>query len=106
MALKSVYRIYFYCIFSFCGCVRLLAGGDNELVIIEQKIEALKERLSDNRLVQMSEEVEGQEMMIADWDAYSRELQRIQKKQEEDKSIENQIRVLEQHKAWLLKQKP
>jgi hypothetical protein len=75
----------------------------NELSAIEQQIHVLKERWHQINLLEMKEEVKGQGLMIADWEAYSQELQLIRQQEHEDHQIELKIKKLEERKAELLK---
>lgn len=76
----------------------------NELETVEEEIQALKESLSQERLVETNEEVKGQEEMIADWDAYAQTLERVRKQEEKDRQIQAQIQQLENRKAQLIQQ--
>jgi hypothetical protein len=76
----------------------------SELKMVEEEIRALKKRLHQDQLREMKEEVGGQGLMIADWDAYAQELQLVRKQEEEDNHIQMQIQNLELRKAQLLKQ--
>lgn len=94
-------------IFTLCFSFPLLGLDEltpqqRELVEIEKKIQTIKERLQEKRLIEIKEEVEGQEFMIADWEAYRRELERIRKEEEEENRIKIEIKLLEQRKAFLL----
>ncbi|WP_068466758.1 hypothetical protein [Candidatus Protochlamydia phocaeensis] len=75
-----------------------------ELASIEEQIASLKKRLHDAHLQEMQEEVEGQGLMIADWEAYSREIQKIKQKEEEIEHLQKQLEELQQRKNYLLKQ--
>ena len=78
--------------------------AQTELSVIEKRIEVLKERLHQDRLTELDEEVKGQKYMIGNWDAYGNELEHIHKQKEADKKIESELKQLEQRRAELLKQ--
>ncbi len=80
------------------------SSPSSELEMIEEELQVFKDRLYQHRLKEMKEEVEGQGLMIADWDAYAKELQLIRKQEEEDNQIKQQIKKLEERKAYLIKQ--
>lgn len=91
-------------VFLTLGVEATVLPSHSELKIIEEELQALKKRLHQNQLKEMKEEVKGQELMIADWDAYAQELQLIRKQEEEDRYIQMQIQNLEQRKSLLLNQ--
>lgn len=79
------------------------AFEQSELVAIEHEILALKVRLHRDRLKELKEEVKGQGLMIADWEAYAHELELIREQKKEDNQLELQIKKLEERKAQLHK---
>ena len=80
------------------------AGQKNEVEAIEQKIQALKKSLKQDRFKEMDDEVKGQGYMIADWDAFSKEIGKIRQDEVDERRIEDQIRQLEQEKERLQQQ--
>ncbi len=92
------------CIFSLLPFNGQATSTQSELKMVEEEMHVLKKHLHQNQLKEMNEEVEGQGLMIADWDAYARQLEFIRKQEEEDRKIQMQIQYLEQRKAELLKQ--
>ena len=68
----------------------------NERIEIEDRIQTLKDRLHQFNIKEMHEEVASQGDMIADWEAYSKDIQYIRKLEEEELKIQNEIKQLEQ----------
>lgn len=96
----------FFC--TFCSWESLWGSSanshdSNELLLIEQKIKILKERLHESNLQEMVEETEGQKFMLGDWEAYSKQLTDIRKQNEEEHKIELEIERLEKRKIELEK---
>lgn len=73
----------------------------SELQMIDREIESLKSRLQKNETAEMKREVEGQGLMIADWEAYAKDVEQIRKLEEQDEQIRQQIKKLEERKAYL-----
>lgn len=80
------------------------ASEKNDPAALEQKIQTLNDRLQQARFKQMDEEVKGQALMIDDWAAYSKELEKVHKMEEKERELENEIQQLEQQKDTFLKQ--
>lgn len=96
---------WIFCVFCLLPLLTLAetSSVQGELAEINLEILALKKHLHHDRLEEMKEEVTGQGLMIADWEAYARELELIRQQELEDKQIEAQIKKLEERKAQLLK---
>lgn len=77
---------------------------NTELESIEQRIQILQERLQQSQLIEIKEDVEAQRFMIANWEAYSQEIQELRQLENEEEQIQLQIKELEQRKAQLLQQ--
>lgn len=71
---------------------------------IEQELTILKKQMHELQVKELNDEVEGQGYMIADWPAYSREVQEIKDLKEQEKLLQQNIDHLERRKAALLKQ--
>ncbi len=71
---------------------------------IEQKLTILKKKMHEMQVKELNDEVEGQGYMIADWQAYSREVQEIKDLKEQERQLKAHIDHLERRKAALLKQ--
>lgn len=96
--------LYFCCLLLLWGCSETASSSSQgELTVIEQEIQLLKDRLHRIQIEEMKEEVEAQELMIADWDAYAKELEFIRKLEEEEKQIQFKIQELQERKANLIK---
>lgn len=76
----------------------------DELMAIERELQTLEERWHQINLKEMKEDVEGQGLMIADWEGYRRQLELIRQQEKEDDQIEARIKELEKRKAQLLHQ--
>lgn len=74
-----------------------------ELPVIENDEKELKQRIREQHLKEMNEQVDSQGKMIADWPKYSQEVEQIKQLEDETRELEQQLRVLEQRKAELLK---
>jgi len=79
------------------------SSAQTELKVIEEKIQALKNLLQENQTTEMDEEVRGQGLMIADWDAYAKDLQKVDKVEERDRVIRLDIQKLEERRSSLMK---
>ncbi len=97
------WMFWIYCFLPFYGWSEMTSSS-TELNRIEKDIQVLKDRLHQEQLKEVKEEVKGQELMIADWNAYAQELELIHRQQEENKQIQIQIQKLEERKAYLIKQ--
>lgn len=75
---------------------------ESDLTQIEQEIQMLKDRLQQMQIKEISEEVKGQGLMIADWDAYAKEIELIREQDKEEKNIRLKIQQLEERKAHLM----
>ena len=75
-----------------------------ELEKVESEIQILRSRLYQNQLHQMRQEIESQDLMLANWKGYGKEIEHIRKQEEEERQIEEQIRQLEAKRQHLLKQ--
>jgi hypothetical protein len=76
----------------------------SEVQTIDQEIQSLKSRLHKNQAAEMKKEVEGQGLMIADWNAYAKDIEQIRKLEDQDELIRKQINKLEERKAYLIQQ--
>jgi len=76
----------------------------DEVHQIDQEIQHLQDQLHSDYQKEMKEEVESQKYMIADWEAYSSELQQVKHQKHEERIIKRQIEQLYQRKTQLLKQ--
>lgn len=91
-------------------CLPMLMWGkmdqphSSSIVEVDEKIAELNRTLHKYYLQEMYEEVEGQGLMIADWEKYGQEVKRIRKKEEEIQLIQEEIHQLEQRKAQLLQE--
>lgn len=95
--------LYLCCILPFCGWSEQ-ASNVSKSSEIDKEIQVLNQRLDQIQVKEMKEEVESQGLMIADWDAYAKEVELIRKQEEEEKYIQMKIKELEERKAELLKQ--
>ena len=97
-------------IFLFACCLLPIGGWSEELsqkkdlAAIEQQIQALKNSLKEQELKEMDIEVKGQGDMIADWPAYSKDIEQIRQQDEKERQIQSEIQQLEHQKAELMKQ--
>lgn len=97
-------------IFLFTFCLLPLGGWSeessqkNDLDAIEQQIQVLKNSLKQHELKEMDIEVKGQGDMIADWPAYSKDIEQIRQQDEKERQIQSEIQQLERQKAELMKQ--
>ncbi len=62
----------------------------------DQHIQELKQTLSHLEALENQEEVKGQGEMIADWEAYRKDLQKIRQLEEKKMEIQKQIEQLEE----------
>ena len=69
---------------------------------IEKEIEVLKHQYHALEMKEMKENVEGQEMMIADWQAFAKNVEQIRQDEEVKKEMQAKIKHLEEEKAHLL----
>ena len=76
----------------------------NELKMIEEKINLLKLQLNANQKEEMKKEVVGQELMIADWSPYAQDLESIQKLESQNNQIRDELKALEERKRQLIDQ--
>jgi chromosome segregation ATPase len=90
------------CLLPFIGWSAETASTQEELMAIEKEIQTLEERWHQINLKEMKEDVEGQGLMIADWEGYRRQLELIRQQEKEDDQIERRIKELEKRKAQLL----
>lgn len=79
-----------------------LPHKEKELESIDLQIQNLQKKLHSDELQEMKKEMEGQGLMIADWDAYAEEIQWIRKENEEEKKIREEIEALKKRKSLLL----
>ena len=100
--MKSIYLFVLLTLF----CFILHAQSKNETEEIEKRISFLKERLHQNELIEMKEEVSGQSSMIADWRAYAEKVEKIRETEAEETKIRVEIKRLEDRKQSLASQKP
>jgi hypothetical protein len=89
-----------FCILPFQGWAEQ-SVSKSEIELIEKQIQELKKRLHENEVKEMKEEVKAQEYVIADWDAYSKEVQHVRKREELEEQIDREIKKLEEQKARL-----
>jgi small-conductance mechanosensitive channel len=78
--------------------------SQNELKKIEEEIQVLKNRLSQDQMKEMNQDVESQGLMIGDWDAYADAVQLIRQQEERNHQIQQQINKLEERKASLVQE--
>lgn len=76
----------------------------SELNSIEHRIQVIESHLEKDRLGEMREEVKGQGYMIADWNAYSNELEKIRQNRDEQKQMELEKQTLQDKRKDLLRQ--
>lgn len=96
---------YFSCFFSIqLGSPFLFS--ETSLQNIDQQIQALKQTLSDLEGLESQKEVRGQGEMIADWEAYRRDLQHIKQLDEKKLIIQQQLEQLEREKQAFLQKQP
>lgn len=88
--------------FSLVYTVVANSSLQDELNIVNEEIQSLKSSLNNNQTTEMKKEVEGQRFMIADWDAYAKDLEQVHKLEEQDEQIRQQIRKLEDRKVDLI----
>lgn len=93
------------------SCLSMMGGVQaselqNELTLIDQQIQTLKAHLQQYHIEEREEDVQGQDYMIADWEKYADQLERIHQQQGEVRQVRQQIEKLEQRKAQLLQQQP
>lgn len=74
----------------------------DQLDTIDQKIKVLKKELEDTRVKELSREVKGQGLMMADWSAYAQEVELIRKLETKEDEIQLQIHQLEEARANLI----
>lgn len=98
-------------IFILLGLVPFLSAAavgssfQDQLNGIDQKIEVLTKELEEIRVKELSEEVKGQGLMMADWSAYAKEVELIRKLEIKEDEIQLQIDRLQEVKANLIKQR-
>jgi hypothetical protein len=85
----------------------LIFGNVNEinnlsLSEVEIKLKRLHHILQQNYQDEMKEEVESQNFIIADWDKYAEEIQAIKNNEDRIRKIKQEIKELENRKAYLL----
>lgn len=73
---------------------------------IDEELFKLKQQLKDYQLKAVDEQVQGQGLMIADWAAYSQDIQKIKEDELHIRQIKEQIKQLEQKKAQLQQSTP
>ncbi len=78
---------------------------DDLITSIDKKIGELREEIHKEQLVEMQEEVDGQGLMIADWQAYGQEVMKIKKNELKTNRLQKKIDELEQRKQALLQQR-
>lgn len=91
-----------YLLLPFFGWSEPLSN-ESDLTAIEQEIQMFKNRLQDIQTKEMNEQVQGQGLMIGDWDAYAKELMLVREQENEEKKIQLKIQQLEERKAELIK---
>ncbi len=85
----------------FFGWSEVLSN-EKKLTLIEHEMKVLKERLKQIQTQEIEEEVKGQGLMIADWEAYAKELELIRKQENEEKKLRLKIQQLEEQKSNLI----
>jgi uncharacterized membrane protein YccC len=95
--------IYIYCFIPLWSWSQSASSPPDELKGIDQQIQNLKNQLHEQEAIERQEEIKGQGLMIADWEAYSKEIERIRRQQDIESHIQQQIDQLEQLKTGLLK---
>lgn len=66
------------------------------LTPIAKEIQALEDKLHEIQLLELKEEVEGQELMIADWPAFAKKVEAIKKLEEEERQLLSRIKRLKE----------
>ncbi len=94
------------CCLPLWGWTQQPPSPSNDPQVIEKQILELKKRIEQNYLIELQEEVKGQELMIADWQAYAAEVQQVKIKEDEIKDLQKQIKELEARHAQLIQQNP
>lgn len=87
-------------LFIFC-LLPLLGWAQNPNDAIDQKIQVLKERLKEEHLKEMDEDVQGQGLMIADWEKYRKDVEQIRKTNDKAQQLQKEIEQLELQKSQL-----
>lgn len=64
---------------------------------IATQIDELKHHLKEEELKETNQEVDAQKYMIGDWDAYSTQLEEVDKELENSEKTRKEIKKLEQH---------
>lgn len=82
-----------------------LMASEPQLETVDKEIERLKEQLYNYYREEMKEDIEGEGLMIADWQAYAKRLEIVRKEQKEVEKTQAQIKLLEDKRVELLKQK-
>ncbi len=78
--------------------------SSQQLNEIEHELTILKKKMHDTHVKELNDEVQGQGYMIADWQAYSREVQEIKDLKDQERQLQIRIDHLERRKAALIKQ--
>src|SRR5690242_16346840 len=97
---------WIFCLLNLLPCSIIAAAlpSQSEVQMIDQEIQELNSQLHKNQIERMREEVEGQGLMIADWNAYAEDVQQIRKLEEQDEKIRQKMHKLEGRKAYLIQQ--
>ncbi len=95
------------CIAILCLLSELKAfSRENELQGVDQKIKQLEHQLKTSQLHTMQERVEGQDFMIADWDAYGGEVEMIRQREMRENKLKEELNLLKGERDQLLKPQP
>lgn len=89
-------------------CTTLYGGTqttdpESELIVVEQQIKELKKQLHQVHISETKEEVEGQGLAIADWEAFTADLGKVRRQNEQERQILDQLEKLELQRVELLK---
>jgi type IV secretory pathway VirJ component len=87
-----------------CMCLSVFGWADSELEQIDQEIQLLKKQQEQHEYEELKNTTESQDYFIADWEAYSKEIQEARKEELEAVKLKKRIEALEQRKRQLLNQ--
>ena len=75
--------------------------SQKDVKVLEQKIGELQARLENLRLKEMDQDVQGQGLMIDDWEAYRKDVEQVRQSEQEENQIQREIEKLKQQKEQL-----
>lgn len=96
--------LYLLCLMPISGMAETTSSMQSELNQLNSEIQSLKNQLKKIRFEEMKEDVDGQGLMIADWDAYAQDVEQLHSLGQNERQIVQQIKRLEERKASLLQQ--